>query len=308
MDDENLTPDPIDVVATLDMGISSADPAAAIEALAPTTLTYRMLRQALQNYRSGISANDKATTSRLREIQVNLERQRWLPRRLPADRIWINLADARLVLYLADRPAFSTRVIVGQDIRQNQSPEFHAIMDSVLFNPPWNVPYSIVTEEILPKLRQDPNYLSRHHMVMLPNGGMQQLPGPDSGLGQIKFEMENRFDVYLHDTPSKHLFSRDNRRISHGCIRVENAHQLSALLMQQPIDSIPQAIAMGDTTRKNLPVPVPVFLVYQTAFVDTDGTLQFRPDVYNRDTEIWPFLQPVRTPVVERTPPGQPRG
>ena len=131
-------------------------------------------------------------------------------------------------------------------------------------------------------------------MVMQPNGGLQQLPGPGAALGQIKFEMPNRFDVYLHDTPSKNLFSRDNRRISHGCIRVENAHQLTALLMQQPIDTINQAIATGGTTRHNLPAPVSVFLVYQTVFVDTDGTLQFRPDVYNRDAEIWPYLHPVR--------------
>jgi len=308
MDDENLAPEPIDVVAALNTAIGSADPAASIEALAPTTSTYRMLRQALQNYRARISAGDRAAATRLREIEVNLERQRWLPRRLPADRVWINLADARLVLFLADRPAFSTRVIVGQDVRQNQSPAFHATMDSVLFNPPWNVPYSIATEEILPKLRQDPNYLNSHNMVMQPNGALQQLPGPGAALGQIKFEMENRFDVYLHDTPSKNLFSRDNRRISHGCIRVENAHQLSALLMHQPIDAILQAIATGGTTRQNLPAPVSVFLVYHTVFVDTDGTLQFRPDVYHRDAEIWPYLYPVRTPFVERAPPGQPRG
>ena len=87
-------------------------------------------------------------------------------------------------------------------------------------------------------------------MVMLPNGGLQQLPGPGAGLGQIKFEMENRFDVYLHDTPSKNLFSRDNRRISHGCIRVQNPRELAALLMQQPIDTINQAIATGGTTRQ----------------------------------------------------------
>ena len=88
----------------------------------------------------------------MREIEVNLERQRWLPRRLPAERVWVNAADARLVLYLADRPVFSTRVIVGQDGRPNQSPEFHATIDGVLFNPPWNVPESIATEEILPKI------------------------------------------------------------------------------------------------------------------------------------------------------------
>ena len=136
----------------------------------------------------------------------------------------------------------------------------------------------------------------------MPNGGLQQLPGPNAGLGQIKFEMENRFDVYLHDTPSKDLFNRDNRRISHGCIRVQNPRELAALLMQQPIDTINQAIAMGGTTRRNLPAPVPVFVVYQTAYVDSDGTLQFRPDVYNRDAENWPHLSPAQQPEAQ---PGQ---
>ena len=307
-DDEVLTPEPIDVAAALDAAIGSPDPAAVIEALAPTTPTYRALRQVLQRYRSGTPAGDKATTNRVREIEVNLERQRWLPRQLPAERVWVNAADAQLVFYRADRPVFSTRVIVGQDERRNQSPEFRATMDGILFNPPWNIPEDIATEEILPKTSSDPNYLARHNMVMLPNGGLQQLPGPNAGLGQLKFEMENRFGVYLHDTPSKNLFSRDNRRISHGCIRVQNPRELAALLMQQPIDTINQAIAVGGTTRSNLPAPVPVFVVYQTAYVDSDGTLQFRPDVYNRDAEIWPHLDPVRQPVAERAPPGQPRG
>jgi murein L,D-transpeptidase YcbB/YkuD len=105
------------------------------------------------------------------------------------------------------------------------------------------------------------------------------------------FYMPNRFEVYLHDTPDKYLFSRDNRRISHGCIRVQTPRELAALLMQKPIDTINQAIAMGSTTLSNLPPPVPVFVVYQTAFVDTDSTLQFRPDFYNRDAEIWQQLQ-----------------
>jgi murein L,D-transpeptidase YcbB/YkuD len=118
--------------------------------------------------------------------------------------------------------------------------------------------------------------------------------------------MENRFDVYLHDTPLKNLFSRDNRRISHGCIRVQNPRELAALLMQQPIDAIKDAIATGSTTRRNLPAPVSAFVVYQTAFVDTDGTLQFRPDVYNRDAEIWPYRPARRRSRTE--PPGPRRG
>src|SRR6516162_11750520 len=130
-DDEALTPEPIDVAAALDAAIGSPDPAAVIEALAPTTPTYRVLREVLQRYRSGTPAGDKGTTNRLREIEVNLERQRWLPRQLPADRVWVNAADEKLVLYLADRPVFATRVIVGQDVRQNQTPEFRVLIDGI---------------------------------------------------------------------------------------------------------------------------------------------------------------------------------
>ncbi len=196
------------------------------------------------------------------------------------------------MLYRDDRVVFSTRVIVGQDDRRNQSPEFQASIERILFNPPWNIPEDIATNEILPKAGQDPNYLARHNMVMLPNGVLQQLAGASSGLGQFLFEMPNRFDVYLHDTPSKHLFSRDGRRISHGCIRVDNAQQLAALLMEQPLEAIQQTIATGSTTRTAVPKPVPVFVVYQTAFAEFDGRLQFRADVYGRDAEIWQSLDP----------------
>jgi murein L,D-transpeptidase YcbB/YkuD len=266
-----------------------------------------MLRQALQNFHTGIPVG-KTSTTRLREIEVNLERERWLPRGLPPDRAWVNIAGEQLVLYRADRPVFSTRVIVGQDELRNQSPEFQAKIDGVLFNPPWNIPQDISTDEIMPKALHDPNYLARHNMVVLPNGGLQQLPGPNSGLGQLMFEMANRFDVYLHDTPSKNLFSREDRRISHGCIRVEHPRELAALLMQQPIEAIDQAIATGSTTRSDLPQPVPVFVIYETAFADANGRLQFRPDIYGRDAEIWTQLDPERQPVAERDPPSQRRG
>lgn len=302
-DDEALAPTPIDVAATLDAAIDSSDPAAAIETLAPATPTYRMLRLALQN--PGAVVGGKTVTSRLREIAVNLERERWLPRRLPPDRVWVNVADERVALYRDDRPVFSTKVIVGQDERRNQSPEFEATIDGILFNPPWNIPQDIATDEILPKANRDPNYLAQHNMVMLPNGGLQQLAGPNSGLGQLMFEMRNRFDVYLHDTPSKALFSRDNRRISHGCIRVENPRELAALLMRQPTDAIDQTIAPGGTIHSALPQPVPVFVVYQTAFADVDGRLQFRPDIYGRDAEIWQYLDPARRALAQREPPGQ---
>lgn len=306
-DDEVLTPAPVDITAALDAAVASPDPAAAIEALAPTTPTYRLLRQALQNLRSDAPAGGRTATTRLRQIEVNLERERWLPRPLPPDRVWVNVADERVVLYRDDQPVFSTKVIVGQDELRNQSPEFQTVIDGVLFNPPWTIPRDIATDEILPKTVSDPNYLAQHNMVTLPDGELQQLAGPNSGLGQLMFYMSNRFDVYLHDTPSKDLFSRENRRISHGCIRVEQPRELAALLMRQPVDAIDQAIATGSTTRSGLPVPVPVFVVYETAFADADGRLQFRPDVYARDAEIWTQLDPdpERRPVAERDPPSQ---
>ena len=295
--DQVLVPEPIDVAAVLDDAIADHDPASVIEALAPTTPTYKALRLALQKYRSAAPSSDKALVDRLRTptllrtIEVNLERQRWLPRLLPPNRAWVNVADEHLVLYRADQPVFSTRVVVGEDVERNQSPEFRATIDASFYNPPWVIPADIAKAEILPRLGDDPDYLVRNKMVLLANGEVEQQPGPDAGLGLIMFDMPNRFDVYLNDTPDQQIFRRENRRISHGCIRVQNPRDFAALLMNQPVDTIDQGIATGNTTRNNLPTPVPVFVVYQTAFVDPGATLQFRPDFYNRDAAIWRSLQ-----------------
>ncbi|WP_165585360.1 L,D-transpeptidase family protein [Roseococcus sp. SYP-B2431] len=290
-DGEALTPEPVDVAAALDRAIDGPDPVAAIEALAPATPTYRALRQALQRYRPAPAAGDRAAALRLRQIEVNLERQRWLPRALPADRAWVNVADQRLVLYRADRPVFSTRVVVGDDAERSQSPEFRAVIEASFFNPPWVIPRDIVAADILPRIDRDPDYLMRNNMVLRDSGEIEQAAGPEAGLGLIMFDMPNRFDVYLHDTPNRTVFGRDNRRISHGCIRVENPLEFAALLMQQPVDAIHRGIATGGTTRHHLPTPVPVFLLYQTAFADPEGALQFRPDFYNRDAGVWRRLQ-----------------
>jgi len=294
-DDEVLTPGPIDVAAALDAAMLSPDAGAAITALAPKTPTTLALLKALRTYRASVASGHKIDTNRLRTIEVGLERQRWLPRPLPPDRAWVNVADQQLVLYRADRPIFSTRVVVGEDVRRNQTPEFRATIDASFFDPPWVIPKDIVDAEILPKISRDPTYLARNNMIMLAGGEAEQLPGPDAGLGLLMFDMPNRFDVYLHDTPDRSIFKRDNRRISHGCIRVQNPRDLAALLLRQPIGSINQGIAVGTTTRHDLPTPVPVFVVYETAFVDAAGRLQFRPDFYQRDAEIWRALE-TRTP------------
>ncbi|MBV9827775.1 MAG: L,D-transpeptidase family protein [Alphaproteobacteria bacterium] len=323
MDDEDLTPEPVDVAATLDNAIASPNPGAIIEALAPNSPNYVALRRALAAYRAssptipldgargaGVPRArpvERVDDSRLRQIIVNLERQRWLPRTLPADRIWVNIPDAHLTLYRDDKPTFMTRVVVGEVDRQ--TPELQSTITSLLFNPPWNIPPSIAKEEILPKIAAQPDYLARHHMQYRHNGAIQQLPGPGSALGQLKFEMANRFDVYLHDTPLKNLFGRDNRNQSHGCVRVQNPRELASLVSGIPVDTINKEIGTNATHRRMLGSSIPVFIVYQTAFAEADGRIEFRPDVYSRDDEIWQKLHPsAQAPVAEHELQGQRRG
>jgi murein L,D-transpeptidase YcbB/YkuD len=248
------------------------------------------LRDALQRHRS-VGPADTALADRLRVIQTNLERQRWLPRRLPADRVWVNVADQRLVLYRDDRPVFTTPVVVGEEVERKQSPEFRAMIEGAFLNPPWVIPPDIVEADILPKLQRDPGFLARNNIVLRPNGEAEQAPGPTAGLGVIMFDMPNRFDVYLHDTPDKAAFDRDNRRISNGCIRVHKPLEFAALLMDEKLDVIHEKVAAGGTMRKALAKPAPVFVVYQTAFASDDRGLDVRPDFYGRDPTLWRRLQ-----------------
>jgi murein L,D-transpeptidase YcbB/YkuD len=306
MDDEDLTPGPLDVAAVIDQAIASRDPASVIAALAPQSPDYLALRHALAADGPG-PAGDAAAEAQRRAIAINLERLRWLPRQLPADRVWVNTASARLVLYRANQPVFTTRVVVGES--DKQTPEFQTTIDSVLFNPPWNIPPSIAEKEILPKLQDDPDYLAEHYMVWRRAGALQQVAGPHSALGRLKFEMNDRYDVYLHDTPERFLFSRADRRRSHGCVRVQQPRELAALLLDALAAEIDRNIAQDQTHRRMLPAPMPVFIVYQTAVAEPDGQIAVFPDVYDRDPEIWQRLHPIEpAPMAEHEPPGQRRG
>ncbi|MBP0463393.1 L,D-transpeptidase family protein [Roseomonas sp. PWR1] len=301
---EALAPRPVDVVEVLDGALLREDPVEEIEALAPQTQTYLALRAMMLAPRrteaapaarprtaAAAAAAAAEAAARLRSLKVNMERERWLPRQLPPDRVWVNIPNQRLVFYRGGRPVFTTRVVVGDVTERNQSPEFDALIEAGFFNPPWVVPRDIVEAEILPRIAREPDYLARNNMVMRPNGEVEQMPGPTAGLGYVLFDMPNRFDVYLHDTPDRFIFSRGNRQMSRGCIRVENPRELAALLMREPIEVIDRKIAQGDTVRTRLPRPVPVFVTYHTAFLDDDGTIQFRPDFYDRDTGLMRRLQ-----------------
>ncbi len=307
-EEEDLHPKPIDIVATVDGAISAADPAQTIEALAPTSPEYTAMRRAYAEYLAiaasagrpwSISANGpmpRVSTAealhRARQIAINLERLRWLPRDVPPDRLVVDATVSQLQLFRDDRPVFTTRVVVGEF--DKQTPELQSTVKTILFNPPWNIPPSIVKKEIMPKLAGNRGYLAAHHMRWRGPMSIQQEAGPHSALGRLKFEMDDRFDVYLHDTPDRWLFQSADRMMSHGCVRVENPRALASLLLGAAPEQIDQAINVDRTHRRVLPKPIPVFIVYRTAVPESDGSIAFRGDPYQRDAAVWAYLSRAR--------------
>ena len=232
------------------------------------------------------AALDVPASARITQIELNLERWRSLPRVDAPTRIEVNAAAASAVLFENGAPDKTMRVIVGSATRP--TPVFRATMTSVLINPPWNVPNSILKKEILPKLKRDPGYLARGNYVFR-DGRLVQLPGPKNALGQLKFEMPNPLDVYMHDTPDRRLFALPRRTLSHGCVRVEDPRDLAWRVIDSdswPETAIDQAIVSGETRRVPLKQAIPVYVLYWTAFVDPDGTVEFRDDIYGRDQRL----------------------
>lgn len=225
---------------------------------------------------------------RARQLAVNLERLRWLPRHMPGERVVVNTATQRLQLFEDNRPTFSTRVVVGMPTWQ--TPEFQSRISDVEFNPPWNVPPHIFQKEIAPKLARDPHYLAQHHMRWLGPQTVQQVAGPHSALGRLKFEISDPYEIYLHDTPEKFLFRLANRMKSHGCVRVQDPQELAARVLDVSPAEIERHIAEGRTVWQPLPRPVSVYIVYQTAAVTPSGGIAFYADPYHRDAEIWRLL------------------
>jgi murein L,D-transpeptidase YcbB/YkuD len=315
-EDEDLHPQPVDTVAAIEAAIAAPDPAQAVEALAPDSPDYLALQRAYLEYVEAAASATSETTSRsfrprprlavadalrrARQIAVNLERRRWLPREMPADRLVVDATISQLQLFRGDMPVFTTRVVVGEF--DKQTPELQSLVKDVLFNPPWNIPPSIVRKEILPKLAANRHYLADHHMRWRGPLSIQQEAGPHSALGRLKFEMDDRFDVYLHDTPEKWRFQSVDRMMSHGCVRVENPRQLAALLLGAEVEAVDRGINTDRTHRRALPHPIPVFIVYRTAVAESDGSIAFRSDPYARDPEIWAYLSRARQlPLAQRS-------
>jgi murein L,D-transpeptidase YcbB/YkuD len=185
------------------------------------------------------------------------------------------------------------RVVVGAP--KHNTPMMTAEVQAVTFNPPWNVPHSIVKNEIAPKLARDPGYLARESLKVVGKHGdglpmLQQAAGPKSALGRVKFESPNEFAVFLHDTPSRGGFSRADRLLSHGCVRLERPLELAKLLLEGdpawPEERMQEAIASNKTVRVSLPEAIPMYLLYWTAFVDPQGGVNFREDIYNWDSRL----------------------
>lgn len=237
-----------------------------------------------------LAALNVGAQARLAQIDANLERWRWLPRPLPATRIEADVGAARAALFIEGAAALDMRIIVGA--ASNKTPMFASRIETVVLNPPWNVPSSIAQGEILPRAARDPGYLARNNFIYR-DGRLQQRPGPTNSLGQVKFDMPSPFGVYLHDTPGRAAFARPVRTLSHGCMRLEKPRELATLLLASQgwtREAIDAAILQGETRRVDLAQPVPVFVVYNTALVDEDG-LYLLPDPYGWDAQLTAALQ-----------------
>jgi L,D-transpeptidase YcbB len=221
---------------------------------------------------------------RIRQIELNLERWRWLPQTLGSRYALLNIAAFEMEVVDVG-PVMSMRVIVGKEFQK--TPVFSSQIERIVFSPYWNVPDSIAAKEIEPAVRRNPGYLASEHMERVPGGGYRQKPGPWNALGGVKFDLPNRYLVYLHDTPAKELFDRPARAFSHGCMRIEKPLDLAAyLLRDQPewtADRIRAAAAAGRELWVKVRSPLPVHVLYWTAWAGASGTVHFRDDVYHRD-------------------------
>ena len=238
-------------------------------------------------------------------VIVNMERLRWLPRQLGAPAlnnayVILNVPDFTLKVMQGGGEVWTTRVVTGKP-GNHATPMLTETMKFITVNPTWNVPPSIIYNEYLPALQQDPTVLQRMGLKMerARDGSIRisQPPGEANALGRIRFNFPNKFLVYQHDTPDKHLFAKEQRAFSHGCMRVQNPDQYASTLLnivmpneKYTAERIRGMYGRGETNL-NFSTPVPVHITYQTAFVDDAGKLQFRKDVYGRDAKMMPLLK-----------------
>ncbi|MCC5793692.1 MAG: L,D-transpeptidase family protein [Chromatiales bacterium] len=249
---------------------------------------------------------------RVDQLDVAIERWRWLPRQFESRHIWVNIAAAQVNLVEDGAVVLSLPAVVGHP--QRPTPSLRSEIRSVTFRPEWTVPRSLAVEDLLPLQQQDPRFLERQRIRVyrLERGGgrrpvqlsqvdwkrlgpddfpytLVQEAGPENSLGLVRFDMPNPFNVYLHDTPARGFFRLSARTLSAGCVRVDEPLRLAdAVLMAGQPGWVPGTTAqrVGFPGREALAMPLPVYLVYMTAWVDAEGQVNFRPDIYRRDTAV----------------------
>lgn len=242
---------------------------------------------------------------RIKQIILNMERWRWIPKSFEEDYLIVNIPEYRLRVYEKGKEQLAMNVIVGKTM--NSTPIFSDKMENVVLAPYWNVPASIVKNELGPKISSDPGYLDRSNMELIDSKGNQvspssvdwgsvsrdnwkytlrKKPGPKNDLGDVKFIFPNTNDIYLHDTPHDELFSQAKRNFSHGCVRVEKPLELAQYLLRPvgwDMNKIQSTIAQGQEKYVKLKQVLPVYLVYFTAWADESGNVHFREDIYGHD-------------------------
>jgi len=250
-----------------------------------------------------------SVSDRVDMLRVNMERARWVMHKLEPDFLVVNIAGYNVRRISNDETVYYSPVIVGRTY--HESPVFKARMSYIEINPTWTLPYSIATKETLPKLKKNPDYLAEKNMIIMDSKGnkldpqkidfnqysrgnfpfiIRQEAGPHNALGEVKFMFPNKYAVYLHDTPGRSLFSREDRAFSHGCIRLQKKWELLINLMDDPdvwnMDKINSILATEKTTRVNLTKPIDILILYWTTGADKEDRLFFNRDIYNRDKAV----------------------
>ena len=242
--------------------------------------------------KSFLQAVNITAQQRLQQILINLNRMRWMPNEPSGQLILVNLPEFELHVFENKKKAFDMNVVVGKE--GHNTVLFTGKLSTVVFSPYWNLPSSIVKKEVLPKMNANPDYLASQHMEVTGNSGglpvIRQLPGEWNSLGKVKFLFPNSYNIYFHDTNAKGLFKNDKRAYSHGCIRLSEPEKMAEYLLkdqqQWTPDKIEEAMNSGDQQFVNITHPVPVFITYYTAWVDENGLLNFRDDIYGRDSTV----------------------
>jgi L,D-transpeptidase YcbB len=239
--------------------------------------------------------------SDIRRLVVNLERMRWLPKDLGKRHVFVNQPEFAVHVMDGGKEVWRSNVIIGRPMTQTAS--FNDEMETVVFNPSWGVPQSIIVNEYLAKLRRDPGYLDRQGFKVVNQKGkvissravnwyaydssnplgVQQPPGDGNALGELKFLFPNKHDIYMHDTPTRKLFSESIRTFSHGCVRVQNPREFASVLLGWDAAKVDRTTDSKESQSVKLPQKLPIHIAYFTAWPDSAGKMQYFNDVYGRD-------------------------